>query len=205
MIDKALLLIQSELNNYLSSHDLSSSTEVTVDNIAMLETSSGDNLTGKIVISVVNVEEESTLKNQRSRLRNPPTGTIYLNPPVYLNLYVLFTSNYAGATQYIAGLQRISYVIQFLQSKNSFSSQSTIGDSSVGITNTASSDLLNLWFTLELYTLTFEQLNHLWGSLGGRQVPFVMYKLRLVAITERNIIRTTPVILEIDTDISTAL
>ena len=79
MIDKALLLIQSELNNYLSSHDLSSSTEVTVDNIAMLETSSGDNLTGKIVISVVNVEEESTLKNQRSRLRNPPTGTIYLN------------------------------------------------------------------------------------------------------------------------------
>jgi hypothetical protein len=34
----------------------------------------------------------------------------------------------------------------------------------------------------ELYTLTFEQINHLWGSLGGKQSPFVMYKVRLVKV-----------------------
>jgi len=54
---------------------------------------------------------------------------------------------------------------------------------------------------MELYTLTFEQLNHLWGSLGGRQVPFAMYKLRLVGLTDRKIIRTTPLIQEIDTNL----
>ena len=37
----------------------------------------------------------------------------------------------------------------------------------------------------ELYTLTFEQINHLWGSLGGKQSPFVMYKIRLVRIQGR--------------------
>ncbi|MNR02277.1 hypothetical protein D3C85_1181210 [compost metagenome] len=56
---------------------------------------------------------------------------------------------------------------------------------------------------MELYTLTFEQINHLWGSLGGRQVPFAMYKLRLVAISENAIVREVPLIEEIETNIST--
>ena len=52
---------------------------------------------------------------------------------------------------------------------------------------------------MELYTLTFEQINHLWGSLGGRQVPFAMYKLRLVAISEHAVLREVPVIEEVET------
>jgi hypothetical protein len=32
--------------------------------------------------------------------------------------------------------------------------------------------------------MTFEQINHLWGSLGGKQVPFAMYKARLVAVSD---------------------
>ena len=66
------------------------------------------------------------------------------------------------------------------------------------LTQAAISDLK---FTLELYTLTFEQINHLWGSLGGRQVPFAMYKLRLVAITDRALLREVPLIEEIETQI----
>jgi hypothetical protein len=52
-----------------------------------------------------------------------------------------------------------------------------------------------------MYTLTFEQINHLWGSLGGRQIPFVMYKVRMVAITERSIRREVPLIEEVDTNL----
>ena len=52
---------------------------------------------------------------------------------------------------------------------------------------------------MELYTLTFEQINHLWGSLGGRQIPFAMYKLRLVAVTDNAVIREVPLIEEIGT------
>jgi hypothetical protein len=60
-------------------------------------------------------------------------------------------------------------------------------------------DIADLEFTLELYTLTFEQINHLWGSLGGRQVPFAMFKMRLVAITDRSVVRVVPLIEEIQT------
>jgi hypothetical protein len=194
MIDAALSLLQRELEDYLSIKD--GSATVTVDNIGLLETTNGDSLSNNISITLVNIEEESTLKNQPTVKKFPPANAIYENAPTYLNLYLLFTANYWGSN-YILALKRISYVIQFIQSRNSFSYSS-----SVVSTVTDDTDLLDLRFTLEIYTLTFEQLNHLWGALGGRQVPFVMYKLRLIALTERRIVREAPLIQEVDTDLS---
>ena len=192
MIDIALILLRDELINYLSSRDTAT---VVVDNIGLLETPGGVALAENIVITLVNVEEESTLKNQ-SALRRPFQGSaIYENPPVNLNLYVLFSCNYTG-DHYNLALRRLSYVIRFLQSKNAFSVSSSVSGGSV---NPDDPDIIDLKFTMELYTLTFEQINHLWGSLGGRQMPFVMYKLRLVTITERATVREVPLIEEIET------
>ncbi len=195
MIDAALQLLRDELASYLSSIDAAT---VVVDNIGLFETPSGNSLTDNIVITLVNVEEESTLKNQPA-LKRPFIGNAtYENSPVYLNLYVLFTCNYSG-TDYILALKRLSYVIRFLQSKNVFSAASSVSGGSV---NLDENDLVDLKFTMELYTLTFEQINHLWGSLGGRQIPFVMYKLRLVSVTERALVREVPLIEEIETFIN---
>lgn len=195
MIDKALLLLKSELTAFLVSKG-DNAASVIVDNIGLSETSNGTGLIDSIVISLVNIEEESTLKNQSPLRRFAMSSAIYENAPVYLNLYVLLTCNYFG-DGYILALRRLSLVIQFLQAKNSFSSASTVGGS------TDPNDIQDLRFTMELYTLTFEQINHLWGSLGGRQVPFAMYKLRLVAISEHTIVREVPLIEEIETHIST--
>ncbi len=195
MIDAALQLLRDELASYLSSIDAAT---VVVDNIGLFETPSGNSLTDNIVITLVNIEEESTLKNQPA-LKRPFIGSAtYENSPVYLNLYVLFTCNYSG-TDYILALKRLSYVIRFLQSKNVFSASSSVSGGSI---NLDENDLVDLKFTMELYTLTFEQINHLWGSLGGRQIPFVMYKLRLVSVTERALVREVPLIEEIETLIS---
>jgi hypothetical protein len=194
MIDKALAMLRDELDNYI---DLSiGSAEVVVDNIGLLETSSADTLTKRIVITLVNLEEESTLKNSTPLRKNFGYNAVYENPPVFLNLYVLITCNYSG-DDYVHALERLSAIIKFFQSRNSFSYNSLSG----GMLPTEP-DLIDLKFTMELYTLTFEQINHLWGSLGGRQIPFVMYKLRLVALTERAVVREIPVIEEIDTNIS---
>ena len=196
MIDAALQLLRDELASYLAPIDAAT---VVIDNIGLFETTAGSTLTDNIVITLVNVEEESTLKNQPA-LKRPFINTAkYENAPVYLNLYVLLTCNYSG-TDYILALKRLSYVIRFLQSKNVFSAASSVSGSSI---NLDENDLADLKFTMELYTLTFEQINHLWGSLGGRQMPFVMYKLRLVAITERALVREVPLIEEIETLINT--
>jgi hypothetical protein len=193
MIQEAILLLRDELQSYINNHD--ASVNVIVDNIGLIETSRGDTLTNNIVITLVNIEEESTLKNQPALKRPIINNAVYKNPPVFLNLYVLFTSNYAG-TDYPLALKRLSYVIRFLQSKNLFATSSSVTGSSIDLSD---DDIIALKFTMELYTLTFEQINHLWGSLGGRQVPFAMYKLRLVAISEHAVLREVPVIEEIET------
>ncbi len=195
MIDAALQLLRDELTSYLSTKDAAT---VVIDNIGLFETPAGNSLTDNIVITLVNIEEESTLKNQPALKRPFINNAIYENPPVYLNLYVLFTCNYSG-NDYILALKRLSFVIRFLQSKNVFSSSSSVSGGSI---NLDEDDLVDLKFTMELYTLTFEQINHLWGSLGGRQMPFAMYKLRLVAITERALVREVPLIEEIETIIN---
>lgn len=196
MIDVALILLRDELTSYITISKNDNSVVVNIDNIGMLEPGGGSSsLSDSIIITLVNIEEESTLKNQSAVKRPFINNAVYQNPPVYLNLYVLFTSNYSG-NNYSLALRRLSYIIQFLQGKNSFSTASSVSGTTTDLSNP---DILNLRFTLELYTLTFEQINHLWGSLGGRQVPFAMYKLRLIAITDRAVIREVPLIEEIET------
>lgn len=194
MIETSLILLRNELINFLSGKDPAN---VVIDNIGLLETASGNTLTENIVITLVNIEEESTLKNQSPQKRPFLKTGIYQNPPIFLNLYILFSCNFSG-DHYQLALRRLSYIIQFVQSKNSFSAASSVAAGTLDLTRTGVSELE---FTLELYTLTFEQINHLWGSLGGRQVPFVMFKMRLVAITDRSVVRAVPLIEEITTGI----
>lgn len=195
MIDQTLQLLKSELTSYFIAKG-DNAANIIIDNIGLSETASGTGLTDSVVISLVNIEEESALKNQ-SPLKRFPSGTaVYENAPIYLNLYVLLSCNYFG-DGYLLALKRLSSVIRFLQSKTFFSSASSGSGGS-----TDPNDLDELNFTMELFTLTFEQINHLWGSLGGRQVPFAMYKLRLVAISEHAIVREVPLIEEIDINLS---
>ena len=205
MIDKVLLLIRDELAAYFQIKNIAK--DVVLENIGLLETTSADNLKDSIVITLVNVEEESTLKNGKNvHISGFDRTAQYVNRPVHLNLYVLFTANFSGGIHpnnaYIDGLGYLSNVILFFQGRNSFSI-STLTQPFAGINDPATdAELLKMKITLELYTLTFEQVNHLWGSLGGRQIPFVMYKLRLVVITERKVVREAPLIEEIETNLS---
>jgi hypothetical protein len=209
MIKAALILLREELRTYLSSKG--DTTDVILENIALLETNDASNLDQRIIISLVNIEEESTLKNASSNFSKTGSSKgAYSNPPVFLNLYLLITANYTGGdspkNNYLLALSNLSYVISFFQSRNSF----TIGNSQVpNILDFYDAqdklylpDLTDMKITMELYTLTFEQINHLWGSLGGRQAPFAMYKARLIMVRERNIIREVPLIEEVRADSS---
>ena len=206
MIHDAISLIRKELVVYLAAHGYSpesnADTMVVVENIALFESNSPANLDDKIVFTLVNIEEESTLKNVPYQKRNGGNTARYENPPVYPNLYLLITSCNKTAGQndknYLDALEKLSHVIRFFQGKNSFS-LATSSFSASGFTN---DDLINMSIKAELYTLTFEQINYLWASLGGKQMPFVMYKLRLIAITDRKLVREVPLIEEITTNSS---
>ncbi|MBD2604444.1 DUF4255 domain-containing protein [Scytonema hofmannii FACHB-248] len=173
MIFDAMRLIQVGLQRYILElePELSLGQIVLIDNIGMAEELGGSNnqLNGHVVMSLVNLQEETTLKNvSHYRLENG--RTIYQNPPVNLNLFILFSSLH---NQYETALRLLSRVVEFFQSQQEISFTSTPVNGSISH---------NVRVIPDLYSLTFEQVNHLWGSLGGKQVPFVLYRARLVAI-----------------------
>jgi len=114
-----------------------------------------------------------------------------------MNLYLLFTANYPQS--YDTALIRLSSIIRFFQHRHSFDIQSAqpLPDT-VDITDPDDMDML---LKIELCTLTFEQINYLWGTLGGKQMPFVLYKARLVTIQENKIFKEGGIIEEIRTDL----
>ncbi|MEM8906788.1 MAG: DUF4255 domain-containing protein, partial [Bacteroidota bacterium] len=142
-----------------------------------------------IIISLVNIEEESALKNNPYYRTPQPNGQVdYHNPPIYINLYMLVTANHLN---YQEALRKLSMVMQFFQSRKKF----TVSSAFNPLRTAGSMDEIDLEFsdeesaelqvTIDLYTLTFEQVNHLWGALGGKQLPFVMYVVRLVKIEDQ--------------------
>ena len=205
MIHEALSLIREDLVVYLSvnGYTLSNAKDIVlIENIGLFESNtSGVNFDDKIVFTLVNIEEESTLKNSPFVKKDPAGAARYENPPVFLNLYLLVTAcnKSTDDRSYLDALERLSLVIRFFQGKNSFTVATSSGP--VDLT-TITEEVLRLRITVELYTLTFEQINHLWGTLGGKQMPFVMYKLRLVEIKQTKVIREVPLIEEIETNLS---
>ncbi len=191
MIGLALKLLRDELSNYIFQNkrpgDSITQDDIILHNIALMDSDTQADLSNKIVITLVNTEEESTLKNSSNILRTP-NGIKYVEPPVFLNLYILISSTLGQDLQdaYEFALGRLSLVIQFFQAKKSFTIKNSPFTTISSDSNIPQETKDELKLNVELYTLTFEQINHLWGSLGGKQVPFAMYKIRLVSIKENS-------------------
>ncbi len=173
MIFDAMKLIQTNLQQYIRDIEESPTQEfVILENIAMSQElgGSGDNQNERVVMTLVNLQEEFTLKN--SGYQTVENGrTVYRNPPSYLNLFILFSV--LNNEQYETALKRLSRVIEFFQWRKELI-----------LTTTSSLNNLpqDVQIFMDLFSLTFEQQNYLWGSLGGKQVPFVLYRARLVTL-----------------------
>lgn len=182
MIVHALHVLRQELDTFMNSFGLENNDEVQLGNIAQLdipEQGPANNLRNKIVISLVNIREEKTLKNGQFSRRNDTTlRTEYFNPPVFLNLYLLIT---ASQSSYTNALIYLSRIVSFFQEKNVFTHENTTAI--VAGPNVPATELMDEFkLMLELYSPSFEEQNHIWGTLGGKQLPSVMYLARLVEV-----------------------
>jgi len=184
MIQIVMNMFVNQLNDYIRQLEPGLQQDpVLVGNIGMAEGLGGqdNHLAGKIVLSLVNIMEEPTLKNTTPYIRYNDRHELE-NPPAFLNLFLLFSANYQQSgnpndNDYITALTRLSQLIEFFQSKNVFTVQnspSTEADYDY--------EHQDYRLNMELYSMTFEQVNHLWGSLGGKQVPFVMYKAGILSL-----------------------
>ncbi|MBB4079690.1 hypothetical protein GGR28_002315 [Lewinella aquimaris] len=176
MLLESLRLVEQSLNTYLFQRlgGVAGVVEVALGNVSAIE-QPGANLDDKLIISLVNIEEERSLKNARTVRANGLTGTMeYRNAPVSLNLYLLFSANFTN--NYDKALRILSLVIEFFQGNRVFR---TPAPGSIGALTGGMAEL-----SFNLYTMTFEQLNHLWGALGGKQLPSALYRVYLVQLED---------------------
>ena len=116
MISKALGLLRDQLNLYIESLAETNPNNfippVVLGNIGQADSANASgSLEEMIVLTLVKIEEETTLKNGRHHI-DQGNGVEYRNRPVNLNLYVLFSANYQS---YEVALSQLSRVIAFFQ------------------------------------------------------------------------------------------
>jgi len=180
MISHALTIVVNELNAHLESIY-----EMTPDTARLGNPSDGFDSSNKglsrdsVIFSVINIREEKTLKNQPNYLRDETAlKALYENPPVFLNFQILVI---APHETYADGLLLLSRVIRFFQFR-SFFTQENVEPASITVNAPKNSlDCLESFkLIFDLYSPSMEEINHLWGTLGGKQYPFVVYWMRMI-------------------------
>lgn len=169
MIDQVLSAVVGLVNDHIGNVE----PEVILGNLSLLDSSqqaTETNIADRVVVSVINIQEESILRNNPANRQvfdtmGLPRG-VSRNPGIYLNIFLLIGAN---KDLYNISLQRISQVISFFQANSIFTEIDIPGLSNFGLDK----------ILFDLHSTSFEELNQLWGIMGGKYIPSVVYKMRL--------------------------
>lgn len=115
----------------------------------------------KVMLTLASVEEENALRNNYP-IREVGTSFVKEKSAVYINAYLLFAAKYDS---YVTSMQAISQVISCFQSNRRIS---------ITVNGEEQDAIINL------HNLGFENLNNLWTVMGGRYLPSVIYKARVL-------------------------
>lgn len=182
MIDKALTLLNSQLNAFLKGRFSVDGNEPAALG-PVPDLSKDTPPPHPLTLSLVRVEEERALKTQvATRKRDGQVEDI--QPDLKLNLFLLVT---AHGSSYADALKFLSAAVTFFQSRPVFDHANTPGLDE-GIEK----------LLVEMYSQSFEEQNQLWGALSLRYVPSVLYRVRMLIIQEGTPLRTGPGIRSID-------
>lgn len=207
MISHALIIIVNELNRHLD--DVygvdGAGMRVGLRNLSQEPVAGSTGPDSKsleyINLSIVNIKEEKSLKNLPNVKRNDVTlKAAYENPPVFLNFQILVTATHKS---YADALLMLSRVIRFFQYKYVFTQDEV---SPGALTKNAPSNPIDqlkaFKIIFDLYSPTMEESNHMWGTLGGKQYPFVLYNMRMLDLKFMAVPREGALISEVITELS---
>lgn len=176
MIGNILTRVSSELNAYICRH-LGIGPEnqkAVLSNVVNQDGSIASQEENIILVSLIDVRQDpATPYVMKAQYQNTEGQNYAVNTmALHVNLYVLFIA-YFDSTKARESLNFLTYVLRFFQTKPIFTSHNTT-DMPVGVDK--------LEFTLE--TINFQEKGYLWGLLGVKYMPFLLYKVRLLSITD---------------------
>lgn len=96
MIDTAINHIASNVNQHLMRTFGLNEDVVVVSNILEQDGTVATHVNNKIVVSLVNIEKESVALNNAGQAPVSAMRRTVSNPPIYVNLYLMFASYFSG-------------------------------------------------------------------------------------------------------------
>lgn len=169
MIHQVVPIIVGELNDFFQHRFDTAEDKVVMGNITNQDGSIAIEGENKVVVSLINIEKDGS--NQFAG-QGHASGT---NPPVHINLYLMFGA-YFNTHNYIEALKFVSGVVGFFQGKPTFNHHNT-----PMFPNDATQ------VRMEIVNIDFRELSNLWATLGAKYIPSVIYRLRTLNMDEDNI------------------
>lgn len=170
MLDVALSFLAGELNTYLVSVTGSSVVQVQlsqiVDDSGKYAFSAGE--VGTLAANVIGIDEERVLKSHTPDYTYINGKHVVREPDLKLNLHILFAANFKV---YEESLKYLSYILTYFQANPSFNRE-----------DFPALDSRIQKLVMEVQSPTFDQLSQIWTFVGGKQLPSMLYKMRLVVI-----------------------
>lgn len=183
MIHSAIGLLATQLNQHLR-HRYSASEDVAV--VSNLLDAGGTAVTGaanKLVLFLGGLDREIT---QGGRTHGRGGERLAVPEPIYLNLLLVCAANFSGS-QYPQALRYLSETIGFFQGRPVFDHQNAPG-----------LDERIERLVLSIENLSPSDVHSLWSLQGGRYLPAVHYRVRLIGFGGDTISRRLPQITDVD-------
>lgn len=178
MIDLTLKLICDRLNAHLMALFSVPEDLVVIGPLSDAEGKPTAAARNRLTIFLTNIAQDSV---PRAASQRGPLSAGQA-PPVHLDIYFMLASGH-DPDIYGEGLKLISAALMFFQA-NPVMTPRTAPEMPAGL-NQLSIDIANL---------RSEEIGQLWGNLGGRYVPSVMFKVRSVLIDAGAVTSVTPLI-----------
>ena len=171
MIHEVVPAIVAELNRFLmSKHNLTEEKAV-MSHLVNADGTIAIQEADKIIVTLVSIEAERSKSNTGTYKTTSSGGFAKINPPVEVNIYLLFSA-YFTSENYVEGLKFISSVIAFFQSRQGiFSSQ-----------NTPALNGIIERLSAEMISPDFRDQSNVWSGLGAKYLPSVLYRIKTLPI-----------------------
>lgn len=124
----------------------------------------------KLNIFLVNMERDCMMQSLAvPELRGD--RAVVPSKKVFLNLHFVIAANFKGGN-YVDSLRYLSRAVAFFMD-HSFFERTSSPDMPEGLEKIA----------LDMESLNMQELNNLWGTIGAKYVPSVVYRLKTVALS----------------------
>ena len=181
MINLAIQLLAGQLNQHLRRTYALNQDMVVVSNLLDMDGSVVPNTHNKLVIFLTNIEKDS-VPGPSAGAQGFGERILQRNSALHFNLYVMMTANFTG-NNYAEALKVLSSTISFFQ-RNPLFSHHTSPEMDKRIEKLA----------LDIENLSVQDLSNLWGALGGKYMPSILYRVRMVTFDSDEIIGRQPVV-----------